>query len=195
VKTRIKKNFWREVAGAALVLGWLAVHPAAADDFLATGPMLDARMSHTATLLPDGKVLFIGGISAWKPRSGFQELYDPLTGTWSGAAAPTDIRRDHTATVLRDWRVLVVGGQGVEFGPEAEQRDRVIRIGLLATAELYEPASGTWTKSAHRMTTARFAHTATLLTNGKVLIAGGSVTGDSSTELYVPDDASHYGAF
>ena len=70
-----------------------------------------ARDFHTATLLPNGKVLVAGGANG----SGFlasAELYDPATGTWSATGSLNTARYQHTATLLADGKVLVVGGGG-----------------------------------------------------------------------------------
>ena len=91
-------------------------------------------------------------------------------------------RYQHTATLLADGRVLVVGGLDKREGYDAD------RFYTTATAELYDPKSGTWavTGSLHD---ARFQHTATLLPNGKVLVAGGNTVFNvaiASAELYDP---------
>jgi hypothetical protein len=82
----------------------------------------------------------------------------------------------HTATLLADGRVLIAGGQ--RLGPPPGY------FTSLSSAEIYDPATGTFAATGN-MTTARVGHTATLLPNGKVLIAGGS--GDRSAELYDPN--------
>ena len=84
------------------------------------------HLGGTATLLGDGSVLLAGGGSSG--GSGGEELYDPGTGSWSGTASMLEASTDHTATLLDDGSVLVVGG--------------VSPRGMLATAELYEPSSG-----------------------------------------------------
>jgi hypothetical protein len=89
----------------------------------------------------------------------------------------TAARSSHTATLLNDGKVLVTGG----FGANGV---------ALATAELYDPASGTFT-STGSMTTSRYGHTATLLNNGKVLVTGGidaNGTGLPTSELFNPAD-------
>jgi len=142
--------------------------------------------SHTATLLSSGKVLLVGMGVMGVPYSGAQ-LYDPASGTWSAAGAMTQPRGDHTAALLADGKVLVVGGIGPVPGMPSESK------AALSNAELYDPASGTWTQLANQMAIERYYHTATLLPNGKMLIAGGlttdhgRITGRSSTELYDPE--------
>jgi hypothetical protein len=139
------------------------------EGFTATGDMGTARQSHAATRLSSGKVLVTGGFAVRVLASA--ELYDPETGTFSGTGSLFAARQNHTATLLRNGKVLVAGGEGGAGG------------GLpLATAELYDPVSGTFSL-AGPMTTTRTLHTATLLADGKVLIAGGIFTHTTAAEL------------
>jgi hypothetical protein len=148
--------------------------PAVPGAWTFTGSMHDARQEHTATLLLDGRVLVAGGtVNAISLTSA--ELYDPNTGVWSLTGSLGDGRVSHTATLLRDGRVLVAGG--LDYGPP----QRVLR-----SAELYDPATGTWSQTG-RMAVAREWHTATLLPDGKVLVAGGGTVHEQSAELYDPD--------
>jgi N-acetylneuraminic acid mutarotase len=139
--------------------------------------MNQKRFSHTATLLPTGKLLVAGGKDLWQAQS-VTELYDPAAGTWTVTAPLNTARASHTATLLRNGKVLVVGGANL--------------VGLetiyLSTAELYDPASGTWAPTGS-LNTARGDHTATLLSNGKVMVAGGYNSTNlhlASAELYDP---------
>jgi WD40 repeat protein len=139
--------------------------------FTATGSMTTARGSPAATLLPSGKVLVAGG-----GVDGSAELYDPTAGTFTATGSMiraitdnTATRAVHTATLLPSGKVLVAGGLDKNY--------------VFASAELYDPAAGTFTVTGS-MTAARWDHSATFLGNGKVLIAGGS--GDTSAELYDP---------
>lgn len=125
---------------------------------------------YTATLLGDGTVLVAGGFDSpgdtWTAvRSG--ELYDPRSGSWSATGNMIQGRRDHTATLLEDGTVLVVGGAAP---PQSNPKDGDLRS--LASAEIYNPTSGTWT-AAKPLGNARASHTATLLDDGTVLVAGG----------------------
>ncbi len=138
----------------------------------ATGDMATVREWHTATLLPDGKVLVAGG-SGNNEYLTSAELYDPGSGSWTATGNMAAGREGHTATLLPDGKVLVAGGVG--------GIDR-----YLASAELYDPSSGSWTATGN-MNGARTAQTATLLPDGKVLVAGGhSLELLASAELYDP---------
>jgi Galactose oxidase, central domain/Kelch motif len=127
-----------------------------------TGQMVDERMGHTATLLRDGRVLVVGGESvAGGHPSGTAELYDPGTGTWTATGAMIDSRSyGHTATLLPNGDVLAIGGAGI------------IAQGSQASAELYHPATGSWT-SAGSMAEGRAGHSAELLRTGAVFVSGG----------------------
>jgi len=147
-----------------------------------TATMNSQRVSATATLLPNGKVLIAGGYSnsnVWATT----ELYDPATNTFaSPATTPTmnTVRAGAVAISLPNGKVLIAGGQvGIGTGSPA-----------LASTELYDPVTNSFAPpgSTPAMNVARSGATAILLPNGKVLIAGG-VEGTSvlaSTELYDP---------
>ena len=144
-----------------------------------TGSLITARNLHTATLLPSGKVLVTGGYgSGGTVLLKSSELYDPSTGIWSPTGSLTTARNLHTATLLPNGKVLVTAGwQGIQTDG----------INWLATAELYDPSTGIWSPTGS-LTTARYVHTATLLPNGQVLVAGGwGLVGPlTSAELYDP---------
>src|SRR4029077_2292933 len=164
----------QSVGAAPLLLGSAPVSPLSGSDapftFDDTGTLNTARKSHTATLLPTGKVLVAGGYNNIFPNPGAldsAELYDPATGTWTTNPNPghhlNTARYSHTATLLPNGKVLVAGGADISNN-------------ALASAELYDPATDMWTTNSspgHQPTTARKDHTATLLPNGKVLVAGG----------------------
>ncbi|HSP78260.1 MAG TPA: kelch repeat-containing protein [Myxococcaceae bacterium] len=151
------------------------LYDASAGAWASTGNTLTTHRAHTATKLRDGRVLLAGGQSSHSQPGA--ELYDPSTGTWTEAGRMGGVRFDHTATLLSDGRVLVTGGGGSEYGGST-----------LASAELYEPATGTWVPTGS-MAVARRYHTATLLSDGRVLVTGGSGAGAellASAEIYEP---------
>jgi len=130
-----------------------------------TTPWLFGR---TATLLRNGKVLFAGGASEDFGRYRNAELYDPTTGTFT-ATGDMNTRRDwHTATLLPDGAVLIAGGET----DDCNKSGLCVFAGSTASTEIYDPTTGTFKFSAN-MNARREIHTATLLNNGNVLVAGG----------------------
>jgi MYXO-CTERM domain-containing protein len=153
-------------AGGAAVL----VDP----QWVLTEAMGSARSQHTATQLPTGDVLIIGGVGANGKALATIELYSPTTEGWMTHTAMSVARRDHAATLLADGKVLVTGGTNGVIG--------------LSSAEVYDPSTRKW-KLLSPMHTVRVAHTATLLQDGRVLVAGGlgaEAWEQSSTEIYDP---------
>ncbi len=124
-------------------------------------------------------VLITGGRSGNKLS--IRELYDPTTGNFTFTGSLLAARCDHSATLLQNGTVLIAGGYYVGSG-----------LPTLAAAELYDPTTGTFS-STGSLGTARYGHSATLLTDGKVLVAGGVTSSDgytfvtiASAELYDP---------
>jgi hypothetical protein len=146
-----------------------------------TGDLVHGRIGHSATSLPDGRVVIIGG---GDPGGVYAtaESYDPATGRFNDSGALVTARGFHTATLLHDGQVLVVGGQTGEA--EGSQ--------MLDRAERFDPATGTF-EPAGVLNATRLGNTATLLLDGRVLIAGGLLATESGTfealdsaELYDP---------
>ncbi len=160
-----------------LAVSFLSAAGYGADTFDVTGSLHDARGNHTATLLPNGKVLVAGGYGP-AGQIGYlitAELYDPASGTWSATGSLANARMGHTATLLPNGKVLVAGGKGPSAVPDYSGMG----------AELYDPASGTWSLTGS-LSWPRADHTATLLPNGKVLVVGGASDVDRIGELYDP---------
>jgi hypothetical protein len=133
--------------------------------------MTTPRVWHTATLLPDGKVLIAGGspTTSYGPGSivlASCEIYDPWTNTFSPASPLTVTRMVHTATLLNNGRILIAGGLGSWQGGGSSADTR------WAAAELYDTVTHRSAPTGN-MTTERLAHTAELLPNGHVLVGGG----------------------
>jgi hypothetical protein len=156
--------------------------------FTVTGSLFyGPRTQQTATLLCDGRVLIAGGSNVHGGLTS-AELYDPNTGRFSPTGSMVSEHLAGTVTRLSDGRVLVAGG--------AQDTQNCGACEPVASAELYDPATGSfsWTGSMSR---ARVAATATLLLDGRVLVAGGYDIGPTydsaaanialaSAELYDP---------
>ena len=172
--------------GPGITLNSVEIYDPNADTWKLAASMTYPRESHTATLLANGKVLVAGGFvqdPTSAGRSGttaLAEIYDPATDTWTSAGSMSTHRAHHTATLLGSGKVLVVGG--LDQGG--------VGYGYTISAETYDPATNTWTPVAAPLTLARSSHTATLLNNGKVLVAGGTTAGSpgtlASVEIYDP---------
>jgi hypothetical protein len=178
------------VCGACGYINILAsaeIYDPATGKFSTTGSMTTARTRHAASALADGRVLIAGGFGSNSPALASAEIYDPATGKWSGTGLMTAGRESHTATGLmmaarvghtatrlRDGRVLVVGGSAEGAVPPD-----------LSSAELYDPATATFSPTGD-MHAHRSEHSATLLADGRVLIAGGEHTTKVGCELYWP---------
>jgi hypothetical protein len=141
--------------------------------FSPTGTRINATIPSTATLLTNGTVLFVEGLLS----SNNVEIYDPASGTFTVIGTTHYDHTGSTATRLDDGRVLFAGaelaqGSGISVGSSA--------------VELYVPATGTFV-SAASLSTGRFGHTATLLTDGStVLIAGGNTKFSGALPNYSP---------
>jgi hypothetical protein len=167
------------------------IYDSTTNTFAASTPsMNDARISATATLLPNNKVLIAGGFNDTLAGPGAAlsstEIYDPISNTFAASTPSMNIARDQaTATLLPNGKVLIAGGFG---GSDPVSDDT-------SSTEIYDSATNSFATSTPSMHGVRDSATATLLPNGKVLIAGGEVIPRnpgvevsvlSSTEIYTP---------
>jgi hypothetical protein len=140
------------------------------DIHLATG-----RALFTVAGLPKWNILFTGGRGASGALSS-AEVYDQDTGTMNPTGSMSMARTEHRAIALYDGRVLITGGFDSSGTPTA-------------TAEIYNPATGTFSSTTGPMGTARGAHRVNTVGDGKILITGGFSTGGvalASAELFDP---------
>jgi hypothetical protein len=144
--------------------------------------MATRRAGHTATLLQDGSVLVTGGWTrsgSLSAMTSSAERYVPATGTWSATGPMLATRERHGAVRLQDGRVLVAAGLG-SMNPMDPYGT------TLASAEVYDPATGTWSATGG-LATGRTYPTLSLLQDGRALIVGGSGAGPlTSAEVYDP---------
>ena len=158
-----------------------------ADTISAAASMGTARTQHTATLLADGRVLVVGGTNSIDPNDplaslgsivGTAEVYDPNLNTWTSVGSLPKPRLLHSASLLADGRVLVTGGLevtsifGIPFG------------NLTNDARLFNPATGTF-QNASNFGGNRLGHPQLTLSDGRVLVAGGT-DGDLLTQVFTP---------
>lgn len=144
------------------------------------GPNLNyERAFHTVTQLSNGKFLLAGGedTSAGNSGDGVAELYDATANTIEKVGAMKNPRSYHSAILLNTGKVLMVGG--VDLSKPYQDAAEI------TTAELYDPATKTFSLTGSQPATSRYFHTATLLNDGRVLITGGT-----GNEAAVPGDNS-----
>lgn len=152
--------------------------PVAGSFTLLPSTLNTARVGHTATLLANGQVLLIGG---YDPTTGIiadAELYDPTAQVFIDLGNTNTPRYHHAATLLQNGQVLISGG---ETDPTPS--------GAYNTAEIFNPQTWVFSPVSANMVSGREGHTATLLNDGTVLIAGGDLPGAGSlntAEIYNP---------
>lgn len=138
-------------------------------------PLSTPRWAHVAARLPDGKVLVAGGFDGTDTIIATTARYDPVAGTWSPTAPLGRSRAGAAAAVLADGRILVVGGTSQNLDTTTPR-----------SAEVYDPATGTWTPTGLMLRSRPNGHTATPLADGRVLVVGGDGGSGVQSELYDP---------
>jgi WD40 repeat protein len=133
------------------------------------GTMATPRAGHTATLLPDGRVLIAGGFGDGFAALASAELYDPSTGTFSPTGDMTTTRGGHTATLIANSKVLIAGGV-------TDARTRT----TLGSAEIYDPSTGTFATTGNMISGSNWSRSV-LLPDGRIFIAA-----DGNGEIYEP---------
>jgi hypothetical protein len=131
-----------------------------------------ARSTHTATLLADGRVLFLGGYDVTETVRHTGDIYDPVTGLVTATASMVQARTQHTSTLLADGRVLVLGGSAL-----FDLDDVLTSLALsVKSAEIFDPSTGTWGAAPPNLPISEdgiIGHSASRLGNGQVLVCAG----------------------
>jgi hypothetical protein len=148
-------------------------------NFQPVGSMHSPRAGHAGIRLPSGKVLLVGG----DDESSSAELFDPASGLFTTTGSMSQPRAHASATLLPNGKVLVLGGTHTIPPEGGGAAPAPVSIG---SAEIYDPAAGTF-HGAGKLLVARDSHSATLLANGTVLVAGGywhGFDGDADSEWF-----------
>ncbi|MCC6629575.1 MAG: hypothetical protein IT340_19525 [Chloroflexi bacterium] len=193
------------------ILATAEIYDPATNAWSPTGSMTTVREQHTATLLANGKVLVAGGHGPDRATLASAELYDPATGAWSATGSLSKPSDNHSSTRLQDGRVLLLSwdsGAASIYSPTSGawldvsaptggiesvialllQDGRVFLVQQGNTSDIYDPVTDTWMTTAERSARYRSGPSATLLSDGKVLVAGGD-DGDTTlatAEIYDP---------
>jgi hypothetical protein len=123
------------------------------------GAMHHSRVYHSATLLPDGRVLVAGGMDEGFNPLRTSEMFDPETNRWTEAGKMTESRTEHSAALLKDGRVIVTGGMNE-------------KLQIIGTTEIFDPETGKWSEYTS-MRTVRRGHFTLSLPDGRVAVVGG----------------------
>jgi len=151
------------------------VNPAT-DTFTPADSLLHARANHSATELPTGEILVAGGYDGGGVL-GSTEIYDPDDNTFTAGRTLNQARQSHSSWVLPNGLLLISGGNN------NPSDDWDIQTSFLSSAELYNPATNTFTPTGSK-NNATSAGNSYLLWTGKLLAAGG---GTNKAELYTPN--------
>ena len=165
----------------------LEVFDPSSNNFSFAGTLSSPRTKQAMAVLQDGRVLIVGGFDGNNPLSS-SDIFDPSSGTASVGPSLSTARYSHSATTLMDGRVAVIGGTGSANNATVD----------LASAEVFDPAKGTFSDAGANLTTARQGHQAFLLpNNNSVLVVGGTSNGQlaATSELVVPQVSTADGSW
>lgn len=146
--------------------------------FTPTHAVIPFGQGSTATLLPNGQVLFAGGaidMATGPVPSVAAGLYDPTNDSFASTGFLTTPRDGATAVLLSNNKGVLISGGRDDFNS------------ITASAEIYDLGTGAFHLTAHPMTTARAGHSATLLSDGQHVLIVGSSWDDNTAELYDSD--------
>ena len=150
----------------------LTVSAIATSPFILTGKMKVVRQGHSATVLPNGKVLIVGGDTNFTniyagTATSTSEIYDPATGTFTLSGNTVSNHSYHTATLLPNGKVLIAGGESMyNYHSQGSQNDSTDK------SEIFDPVTGTFSATGNMVYSLFAGHSSTLLNNGKVIIIG-----------------------
>ena len=165
----------------------LEIYDPSSGSFNFAGAMSASRTQHAMAVLQDGRVLIAGGFDGTNPLAS-SDIFDPSSGTVSAGPNLAVARYSHSATALLNGEVAVIGGAGNGNNGPVD----------LASIEIFDPSTGSFTTSSANLATARQGHQAFLLpNNNNVLIVGGTTGGTAlaSSELLTPQVSTSTGAW
>jgi len=147
-----------------------------------TGSLNTSRRHHLTVMLSNGRAITVGGVGGVTDDIlSTSEIYDPQLGTWTITGtllggANYGARYLFDLVALNNGKALAIGGN-----------NNIGTVKYLSSAQLYDPATGTWSNTGN-LNTSRRNFAATVLLNGKVLVNGGrnTLTNLSSSEIYDP---------
>lgn len=170
--------------GKVLIAGGLGPQPPTSAElydpatgaFAPAGEMVEPRFMHAAARLSDGRVLVVGGLRNGTENASSTEIYDPISNTFASGPDMLVPRFGHTAEPLPDGRILVAGGIS---------RIPVLQFETLDSTEIYAFTGPLLTVVPGPVMSSRRAwHTSTLMPGGKVLIAGGAISGSTGPSTF-----------
>ncbi|HYM66803.1 MAG TPA: kelch repeat-containing protein [Patescibacteria group bacterium] len=168
--TRLQDGRVLVVGGLGPGRGTAELYDPSTNTWSGAGKLAQGRANHAAVLMPDGNVLVVGGRLPGQPLAS-AEVYDPRLNTWTAVGALPTPRDRPQAVLLDTGKVLVTGGVAVDTGGSLDAS--VLFGSPLATTEIYDPGTQTWSDGPS-MSIGRVGHVMVTLGDGRVLVAGGT---------------------